>query len=413
MASVKASAIASHVGRVRNSNQDSGFAGTHLFVVADGMGGHAGGDIASSLAVQRLADVDQVYQTPGEFAEAIGTFIRDASARIARTADEHPQLTGMGTTFTALGFQGDTAIVQHIGDSRLYLLRGGELSQISTDHTFVQRLLDAGRVTEEEARVHPRRSVLMRVLGDVESQPEPDTMLLHVHDGDRWLICSDGLSGVVEFEDILAIMSRTDGAKPVADRLMRAALEGGAPDNVTIIVVDIGEPEAPETPPQIVGAAATPLQVTVSEPVNRTRTLRLGRAPVQEHFEPESDEFLEQLIREQRRRAVRRRLVWAGSITVLLAVLVGLGAAFYNWTQSRYFVGEEAGVVVIYQGVQQGIGPISLHSVYETTDIAVADLNAYDQQLLEETISADSLAQARDIVDRLEADTQSDQGTSP
>ncbi len=402
MVSVKASASSSHVGRVRTSNQDSGFEGTHLFVVADGMGGHAGGDIASSLAVEGLAEVDRDYVAPGDFADALKAHIHTASANIAKTADEHPQLTGMGTTFTALGIQGNTAIVQHIGDSRMYLLRGGELSQISTDHTFVQRLLDAGRITEDEARVHPRRSVLMRVLGDVESQPDPDTMLLNVHDGDRWLICSDGLSGVVEFDQIREHMTRTDGAKPVVDRLMKAALEGGAPDNVTIVVVDIGEPEAPVTPPLILGAAANPPSIVASETPNRTRSLRIGRPSVVEHFEPESDEFLDQLIREQRRRATRRRLIWIGSVLGLVAVLVALGAAFYSWTQSRYFVGQKSGVVVIYQGVQQDIGPLSLHSVYEKTDIAVADLNAYDQKLVEETISADSLEEAHEIVDRLE-----------
>ncbi|BDZ64665.1 PP2C family protein-serine/threonine phosphatase [Agromyces mangrovi Wang et al. 2018] len=171
MATVKGSAAVSHVGRVRSNNQDSGYAGRHLFVVADGMGGHAGGDVASAIATRYIRDADQLYPSVQDASAALHDSLIGANQRLAETVAEHSELTGMGTTVSAVLLHGDQVAISHIGDSRIYLLRGGELSQISTDHTFVQRLVDAGRITEEEAMVHPRRSVLMRVLGDVESSP--------------------------------------------------------------------------------------------------------------------------------------------------------------------------------------------------------------------------------------------------
>ncbi|MDF2990694.1 MAG: serine/threonine-protein phosphatase, partial [Microbacterium sp.] len=259
MASVKASAAVSHVGRVRANNQDSGYAGHQLFFVADGMGGHAGGDVASAIATQHIADSDVEYPSATEAAASLERALLAANRRITETVADHSELTGMGTTVSALLIDGDHAVIAHIGDSRIYLLRSGELSQISTDHTFVQRLVDAGRITAEEAMVHPRRSVLMRVLGDVESSPDIDTMVLDTRPGDRWVLCSDGLSGVVSFDELHELIATDAGAKQVADRLVKASLDGGAPDNVTVVVVDIGEPAAPETPPLIVGSAAAPL----------------------------------------------------------------------------------------------------------------------------------------------------------
>ncbi len=416
MASVSATAIVSHVGKVRATNQDSAYAGHQLFVVADGMGGHAGGDVASALAIKRIAEVDQPFSSGQDAIAIVESTIAEINHDIAATVLEHPELTGMGTTFTAMALSGNTVAVCHIGDSRLYLLRGGELSQITTDHTFVQRLVDAGRITEDEARTHPRRSVLMRVLGDVQTHPEVDSVLLTAHDGDRWMLCSDGLSGVVTFDEMRQLMTNADGAKPVADRLVKAALDGGAPDNVTVVVVDIGEPPAPARPPQLVGSAAGPIAFGTSD-VTRARARRLApfRTPaVQEaHFEPESDSFLDELIAEDRRRARRRRVTWLLSILVVLGVVLGLTAAAYQWTQSRFFVGSHNGVVVIYQGIQQDIGPISLHSVVETTPISVSKLGSYDLQLVEQTISANSLEDARAIVQRLSNDlNQTQTGTS-
>jgi serine/threonine protein phosphatase PrpC len=405
MTMVKASAAVSHVGRIRSNNQDSGYAGRHLFVVADGMGGHAGGDVASAIATRRIAEADAEYESAPAAAAALEGALIAANRQLAETVADHSELTGMGTTVSAVLLQGNRVVISHIGDSRIYLLRSGELSQISTDHTFVQRLVDAGRITAEEAMVHPRRSVLMRVLGDVESSPEIDSMVLDTRPGDRWMLCSDGLSGVVSFDELHELLSSDAGAKQVADRLVKASLDGGAPDNVTVVVVDIGEPPAPATPPLIVGSAAAPLAFGVPEAA-RARGIRLAPFrphPVQEtHFEPDSADYFDELIEEDERRRRRRRWVWSFWIVLLIAAIVIAFALGYQWTQTRFYVGESNGRVAIYQGIQQDLGPISLHELHTETTIDVADLRTYDQQRVEQTISAGSYSEAYRIVQRLE-----------
>ncbi|WP_395244914.1 Stp1/IreP family PP2C-type Ser/Thr phosphatase [Agromyces sp. MMS24-K17] len=406
MAHVKASAAVSHVGRVRANNQDSGYAGHRLFFVADGMGGHAGGDVASAIATHRIAEADVDYATGPETAAALESALLAANRRITETVADHSELTGMGTTVSALYLHDDRVVIAHIGDSRVYLLRSGELSQITIDHTFVQRLVDAGRITAEEAMVHPRRSVLMRVLGDVESKPDVDTMVLDTRPGDRWMMCSDGLSGVVAFDEIQEILAADAGAKQVADRLVKASLDGGAPDNVTVVVVDVGDPPAPDTPPQIVGSAAAPLAFGQPAEPARSRGIFLTPFrphPVQEtHFEPDSEDFFDEIIEEDARRRRRRRFVWGFWIVLLIAAIVTVVVLAYQWTQTRYYVGDSDGRVAIYQGVQQDLGPISLSEVYLETEMDVADLRTYDQQRVEQTISAGSLEEAMQIVERLE-----------
>ena len=406
MATVKASAAVSHVGRVRSNNQDSGYAGRNLFLVADGMGGHAGGDVASAIATRRIAEADGDYDSAPDAAAALEGALIAANRELAETVAEHSELTGMGTTVSAMLLDGDRMVISHIGDSRIYLLRSGELSQISTDHTFVQRLVDAGRITAEEAMVHPRRSVLMRVLGDVESSPEIDSMVLDTRDGDRWMLCSDGLSGVVSFDELHELMSADAGAKQVADRLVKASLDGGAPDNVTVVILDIGDPPAPATPPLVVGSAAAPLAFgSAAEPV-RARGIRMPTLrphPVQEtHFEPDSADYFDELIEEDARRRRRRRWVWSFWIVLLVGAIAAAFLLGYQWTQTRYYVGESNGRVAIYQGIQQDLGPISLHELHTETSIDVADLRTYDQQRVEQTISAGSFSEAFRIVQRLE-----------
>ena len=197
MATTPTSAAVSHVGKIRSNNQDSGYAGRNLFLVADGMGGHAGGDVASAIATKRIAEADLSYSTPEDAEFALQSAFIAANSLLAETVFEHNELTGMGTTVSGIIRVGDQFALAHIGDSRIYRFRDGTLEQITTDHTFVQRLVDSGRITPEEAAVHPRRSVLMRVLGDVDAAPEIDTKIVDVRPGDRWLLCSDGLSSYV------------------------------------------------------------------------------------------------------------------------------------------------------------------------------------------------------------------------
>ncbi|TFC74098.1 serine/threonine-protein phosphatase [Cryobacterium sp. TMS1-20-1] len=405
MATVSHSAATSHVGKVRSNNQDSGYAGRTLFVVADGMGGHAGGDVASAIATKRIIEADRPYASAQDAEFALQAALIGANAQLAETVFEHAELTGMGTTVSAIVVLENEVAIAHIGDSRIYLLRDNELSQITIDHTFVQRLVDSGRITEAEAMVHPRRSVLMRVLGDVEASPEIDTSILATIDGDRWLLCSDGLTGVVSHTGIASALASGANAQDVADLLVKESLDGGAPDNVTVVIVDIGAGDGSTRTdsPVVVGSAANPL--AFGEEPGRNRALRIPALrlhPVREtHFEPDSQDYLSELIEEDARRARRRKATWLFGVILLVLAIVGTSILSYQWTQTRYFVGSEGSTVAIYQGVQQDIGPIKLSSVYEATDINLSDLRVYDRQQVEQTISAGSLADAQAIVERL------------
>lgn len=410
------SAAVSHVGKIRSTNQDSAYAGRHLFLVADGMGGHAGGDVASAIATKRIAEADDAYPAASDAEFALQGALIAANGLLAETVFEHNELTGMGTTVSGIIFVGDQVALAHIGDSRVYRFRGGELEQMTADHTFVQRLVDSGRITPEEAAVHPRRSVLMRVLGDVDAAPEIDTAVLDTKPGDRWLLCSDGLSSYVAEDKIAAILGSSDDTQTAADRLVRESLDHGAPDNVTVVIADVREDAAaPSVRPEFVGAAAVPLSFEAEaerRPI-RLPTLLLHPLkpgpPEDSHFEPESEEYFEQLIEEDRRRARRRRITWLVTLgVVVVAIIIGLVFA-YRWTQTRYYVGVADGNVAIYQGVQSTIGPIPLSSVYQSTQIDVDDLPAFQRRSVEETINADDLRDALDIVERLSALTDPDE----
>ena len=395
------SAAISHTGKVRSNNQDSGYAGSNLFVVADGMGGHAGGDVASSLAISRLAALDQPYDSTAEAERALRDAISDAAVDLVDTVNVRPELAGMGTTVSALIMVDEYAVIAHIGDSRIYLFRDGALTQITTDHTFVQRLVDSGRITPEEARYHPRRSVLMRVLGDMGTDPELDTFIMPTQSGDRWLLCSDGLSGVVDDPHTAKALGLGLAPGRTADILLKQALDGGAPDNVTIVIVDVGgqHPLFSGTA-TIVGSASNPVGVEVPAAApRRSSWLHPNRQAANEptHFEP-APEFLEELIEEDRRRARRRRIGWIAGVALVLLILAGAAWVGYQWTQTRYYVGADEDTVVIYQGVQQNIGPISLSTPYEDTEIPLDSLSEFARATVEETISANSLAHARQIV---------------
>jgi serine/threonine protein phosphatase PrpC len=391
----------SHTGKVRSNNQDSGYAGSNLFVVADGMGGHAGGDVASSLAIARLERLDQPYESTAAAEKALRDAISATAVELIDTVQVRPELAGMGTTVSAMIMVDDYAVIAHIGDSRIYLYRDGALTQITTDHTFVQRLVDSGRITPEEARYHPRRSVLMRVLGDMDADPEIDTFIMPTQPGDRWLLCSDGLSGVVDDPHTAKALGLGLAPGRTADNLLKQALDGGAPDNVTIVIVDVGgqHPLFSGTP-TIVGSASNPtgIEVPAAAP-RRTSWLHPNRQAANEptHFEP-APEFLEELIEEDRRRSRRRRVGWIAGVVLVLALLAGAAWLGYQWTQTRYFVGADEDTVVIFQGVQQSIGPISLSTPYEDTEIPLDDLSDFARATVEGTISASSLSDARRIV---------------
>jgi protein phosphatase len=399
------SAALSHTGKVRSNNQDSGYSGSNLFVVADGMGGHAGGDVASSIAIARLESLDHAYETPAEAERALQKSITAAAGDLIDTVRTKPELAGMGTTVCAIIMVDEYAVIAHIGDSRIYLYRDDALTQITTDHTFVQRLVDSGRITPEEARYHPRRSVLMRVLGDMDADPEVDTFIMPTQPGDRWLLCSDGLSGVIDDAHTAKTLALGLAPGRTADMLLKQALDGGAPDNVTIVIVDVGgqHPLVSGTP-TIVGAASTPQGIEVPPArTGRVSWLHLNRQAANEptHFEPAAEEFLEELIEEDRRRARRRRFGWIAGLVLVLALIGGALFGAYQWTQTRFFIGAGETNVVIFRGIQQNIGPISLSTPYEDTGLPLGVLPEFERQVVQSTISANSLEDAEHIVDQL------------
>ncbi|MBX3091104.1 MAG: serine/threonine-protein phosphatase [Cryobacterium sp.] len=408
MATMGRSAAVSHVGKIRANNQDSGYAGRHIFLVADGMGGHAGGDVASAIALKRIVEADKPYASAQDAEFALQTALLAANTMLAETVFDHAELTGMGTTVSAIARVGDKVVLAHIGDSRIYLYRDGTLEQISADHTFVQRLVDSGRITQEEAAVHPRRSVLMRVLGDVDSSPEIDTAIFDTQPGDRWLLCSDGLSSYVSDDKISTVLGAFAGTKDACNRLVRESLDQGAPDNVTVVLVDIGDNgDSSSNPPLTVGSAALPLTYEADSARRALRLPTLLLHPLKStqredsHFEPESEEYLDELILEDKRRAIRRRITWLVGIALIIAAIAVALLFAYRWTQMHYYVGVNGETVAIYQGVQQDLGPISLHSVYQQTSIKLTDLTPYTRSTVEDTISARDLDDARAIIQRL------------
>ncbi len=273
------SAASSDVGLVRQSNQDAGFAGRFLMVVADGMGGHAGGDVASHVVIRQMLELDRPFESAEKARKTIKDELLKINSLLIGAVVERPELAGLGTTVSALLRVGNKAVIAHIGDSRIYRLRDGLIQQVTTDHTYVQRLIDSGRLTEEEALVHPRRSVLLRVLGDVDARPDIDTQVLPIRPGDRWMLCSDGLAGVVRDDVIAHVLATTPNTSDAADALVDASMRRGAPDNVTVVVMDDRADPAVESV-RLVGSAAEPISVSARTPAPKGRRKPAKKLPV-------------------------------------------------------------------------------------------------------------------------------------
>ncbi|WP_159829660.1 PP2C family protein-serine/threonine phosphatase [Arthrobacter sp. 9AX] len=242
-------AARSDVGKIRSKNDDSAYVGRHLAVVADGMGGHAGGDVASAATVLDMIHLDR-GDYAGDAATTLADEIQTANSLLSELVHINPKLAGMGTTVTALLLAEGKLHFAHIGDSRAYRLRDGKFEQVSIDHTFVQRLIDEGRLRPEEAETHPHKNVLMRVLGDVDASPELDLGTLEVKPGERWLLCSDGLNYVAGHA-VERTVRETKDLRECVETLVDLTLEAGSPDNVTVVMLEIVE----ETPDDVSTAA--------------------------------------------------------------------------------------------------------------------------------------------------------------
>jgi PPM family protein phosphatase len=408
-------AALSDVGRVRKDNQDSAYASERLLVIADGVGGAARGDVASSTAIDALRRLDT--PTPGDLLEALAGAIHRAHDRIAELVEQDPTLEGTSTTVTAVLFDGSRIGVGHIGDSRGYLLRGGTLSQLTRDHTFVQGLIDEGRITEEESRSHPHRNLILRAVDGVH-ETDPDLFYIELAPGDRLLLCSDGASGVLH-QDRLADILSTGSVDFAVVELVRASLEAGSSDNVTCVVADVLDLDQADTGSGDRGGADQgPAGSTTSGPIlvgaaaERSRRIGAGSSfrghrggdtgeiepvPGDEHADADPEE-LRYAPQPPRHGRWLRRL---GLLLVLVLVLAVAGAVSYRWSQSQYFVAEHAGKVAIYRGVQADIPGLALNKVEEDTDVTVAALPDYPTEQVVSGISATSLADARRIVRRL------------
>jgi serine/threonine protein phosphatase PrpC len=398
----------SDIGRSRRKNDDSGYAGPYLVMVADGMGGAAAGDLASAVAVQTMRRLDA--PPPDDLLEALAGAVHRANDRLAELIEEDPAVEGMGTTVSAVLFDGGRIGVAHLGDSRGYLWRDGELLRITHDHTWVQSLIDDGRITEEEAKVHSHRSLLLKVL-DGRHDNDPDLTVYDVQPGDRVLLCSDGLSGFVDHDRIERVLGVGD-AETAARELLELALEASSTDNITVLVADVvDEPPLEHPEPLVVGSAA---EETTAGPFARLRTwAHRDQSVSDEHLiDPDIDpEELRYAPREPRRFRWLKRGI---ATVVVLGLIVALGKWAYDYSQEQFYVAADGDHVAIYKGVQADLPGIDLHHVYETQDLLLTELPTYRRSQVVEGIDADDLDDSRRIVANLMsfAETCADQASS-
>ncbi|HWH27726.1 MAG TPA: protein phosphatase 2C domain-containing protein [Mycobacteriales bacterium] len=392
-------AALSHVGLLRDGNEDSAYAGPRVLAVADGMGGHAAGEVASAVAIASIAALDD---------DDPGSDLLDALRESAMSANEHlrdmvagdPGLDGMGTTLTALLFAGSRIGVLHIGDSRCYLLRDGELSQISHDHTLVQTLVDDGRISEEEASTHPQRSLITRAL-DGRDSIELDLSVREARPGDRYLLCTDGLTGPVGRRETLLEALQIEDPQEACDRLVQLALRGGGPDNITVVVADVVDGDGATAAPVIGGAAADAPQAAPDgageSAAARARAARPAPEPV------DDADAAPQPAPAARTGRPRRRGRWVLAGLLVLALLAAAALGGWAYLRSQYYVGVDDDVVAVFRGLDGTLAGLDLHSLEQRTDLPLDRLNEVNRTRVEGGIVAEDRAEAEAIVERLEA----------
>jgi serine/threonine protein phosphatase PrpC len=417
-------ALRSDVGLLREGNEDSAYAGPNLLVIADGMGGHAAGEVASAVAVAAIAPLDhQNLHDSEEMLSALANAVASASNTLHDMTLADPSTEGMGTTLTAMLWSGSQIAMCHIGDSRAYMLRDGDFFQITRDHTLVQSLVDEGRLTPAAAATHPQRSLVMRALQS-STDADPDLGMREALIGDRYLLCSDGLSDVVTEQTLHKTLISYPDPEQAVLQLIDLAIRSGGPDNITCIIADVVDtvtgPVAPSEATVLAGAAANgdgrprPLsdspatrahQLTMTaEAPKLTDTAELepvrepeGRAghraaarpsPVRRRADPDDD-----LIGTA---GGRHRWPIVSSILVLLIILVG-GGGYVAWriTQSQYYVGTSGREVVIFRGVNESVAGLNLSSAYRHTGIPVAHVQS---SLLSLPTASGTLAEAQRTV---------------
>ena len=390
----------SDVGLLRSGNEDAMYAGPRLLAVADGMGGHAAGEVASRVAIETVAPLDD--DLPGsDLISALRDAVETANAYLRDMVAADSALEGMGTTLTALLSAGQRLGLVHVGDSRAYLLRDDELHQITHDHTLVQSLVDEGRITAEEATTHPQRSWITRAL-DGRGEIELDLSVREAHAGDRYLLCTDGLSGVVS-EDTMLEALRMPDPQQACDRLVELALRAGGPDNVTCIVADIVDDAADNSP--IVGGAAADedgQSAAVDTPAARARAIQPQPSDDGRSAAREDDDDTQGATRDDGRG--RRRLI-ALAVVLLLIVAGGIVATWIT-LRHQYYVGVTGSQTVgVYRGVSGSFAGVDLSSLDQSTDLPVAALPDFEKTRINDGIQAKNKTDAQRIVSELRSET--------
>jgi protein phosphatase len=389
-------AARSHTGLLREGNEDSVYAGPRLLAVADGMGGHAAGEVASAVAIAAIAPLDE--DAPGsDLLDALLGAAMSANRRLHDMVEGDSALDGMGTTLTAILWGGNRLGLLHIGDSRCYLFRDGELSQITHDHTLVQTLVDAGRISEEEAEAHPQRNVITKVL-DGRDELEPDLSVREVRAGDRYLLCSDGLTGPVGSAETLRTALSIEDPQDAVDQLVQLALRGGGPDNITVVVADAVESDHAQPGLPVVAGAAAESPQAPPPGVAQTSAARARTAEGRDVDEPvraaaSSDTAPPRRIR-------RRVAVLAALVGVLLVAGAGAGWAY---VRSQYYVGADGRQVAVFRGVTGHVAGVALSSVEQRSDLRTDQLGELDAARVEKGIVAKSRSDAEQILERLKS----------
>jgi PPM family protein phosphatase len=435
-------AVRSDVGLLREGNEDSAYAGPRLLAVADGMGGHAAGEVASALTIVAMAELDST-KPGGDMLKALSSAVAAANARLQDRILANPAVEGMGTTLTALLWSDGHAAVCHIGDSRGYLLRDGELYQITHDHTLVQSLVDEGRISADDVSTHPQRSLLLRAL-DGRSMAEPDLSVHESMPGDRYLLCSDGLSGVVSDETLRDTLASIEDPDIATRQLVDLAIHGGGPDNITCIVADVVDTATTRLPitttPVLAGAAASlgdlvlgdgtdPFRAYGSDgytsrlpartapqpalhdldgdlddldPMDPMTSVVMPLPPSENGTDPGAAPGRSRHRAHGRSRGPRRRRRWpivTTALVVLVAVVVGGMYIFLRVTQNQYYVAVDSkGEVVIYRGINYRIAGYSLSSQYQRTGIQLTQVPSNYQQTVKSAYSTGNLTQVRQTV---------------
>ena len=371
----------SDVGLVRNNNEDSGFIGKHFLLVADGMGGHAAGELASSTTVAIVAQVDNNKEKLEDLESKLIEIPKVITKELKNAINKDSSRAGMGTTLTAAVIQENKLRVSHVGDSRAYLVRNKQISRITKDQTYIQSLIDNNEITEDEARTHPQRSLLLQAIdGITESIPVITTT--GIFENDKIVLCSDGLTNVVADEEILEIVNQFDYVGAVS-ALIEKALENGGPDNITVVVADL-QKEKYENKIIVLGAAA--------EPRNRIKLPGL-------EFPTDIHPFITSEFPALKSVTWFRKFAYLASFA-LIAVVISWGAT--NWISKQFYVSNLGDNLAVFQGINSSIGPISFSRPVQSFNLEVLVLTKDDQEVLLKGINADSLTEARFIVRRLD-----------